>query len=62
VIRDHVVGPHFFDGHLNGEIYLQFLQNELDKLTEHLLLNLLRDMTLMQVVALHTLLDQYVLT
>jgi hypothetical protein len=48
VIGDHVVGLNFFDGHLNGEIYLQFLQNELDNLIEHLPLNLLRDMTLMQ--------------
>jgi hypothetical protein len=54
---DHIAGPHFFECHLNGEMYLQCLQNELDNLTELLPLNLLRDMTLM-----HTLLDQYVLT
>jgi hypothetical protein len=48
VIEDHVVEPHFFYGHLNSEIYLQFLQNELNNLTEHLPLNLLRDMTLMR--------------
>jgi hypothetical protein len=57
MIGDHIAGAHFFDGHLNGEMYLQCLQNELDNLTELLPLNLLRDMTLM-----HTLLDQYVLT
>jgi hypothetical protein len=57
VIGDHIAGPHFFECHLNGEMYLQCLQNELDNLTELLPLNLLRDVTLM-----HTLLDQYVLT
>lgn len=28
VVRDRVVGPHFFDGPLNGQAYLNFLRNE----------------------------------
>jgi predicted transcriptional regulator len=34
VVGDYVIGPHFFDNHLNGHNYLQFLQNELPLLLE----------------------------
>jgi hypothetical protein len=28
IIGEHVLGPHFFEGHLNGQMYLEFLRNE----------------------------------
>lgn len=39
IINEHIIGPHFFDGNLNGEMYLHFLQNELPPLLEELDLN-----------------------
>jgi len=35
IIGTHVIGPYFFDGHLNRETYLRFLQNELPNLLEN---------------------------
>lgn len=35
IIGDLVIGPHFFNGHLNGEMYLDFLQNELPRLCQN---------------------------
>ena len=32
IIGSTIIGPYFFNGHLNGEMYLQFLQNELPRL------------------------------
>lgn len=29
IVGDRLVGPHFFDGNLNGDMYLEFLQNNL---------------------------------
>jgi hypothetical protein len=34
VINQHVVGPHFFEGSLNGEMYLNFLHLKLNPLLE----------------------------
>ncbi|EZA50283.1 hypothetical protein X777_11294 [Ooceraea biroi] len=34
IIGTHVIGPHFFEGHLNRETYLRFMQNELPNLLE----------------------------
>jgi hypothetical protein len=28
IIGEHVLGPHFFEGYLNGPMYLEFLGNE----------------------------------
>lgn len=36
IIGNYVIGPHFFHGHLTGEMYLEFLQNELNELLETL--------------------------
>lgn len=35
IIGDYVVGPHFFDGRVNGGVYLDFLQNHLPQLLQH---------------------------
>jgi len=34
IINNHIIGPHFFDGSLNGPTYLNFLQEELPLLLE----------------------------
>lgn len=34
VLGDRIIGPFVFDGHLNGESYLNFLQNDLPNLLE----------------------------
>ncbi|XP_026827071.1 uncharacterized protein LOC113562299 [Ooceraea biroi] len=34
IIGTHVIGPHFFEGHLNRETYLRFMQSELPNLLE----------------------------
>lgn len=44
IIGTHVIGPHYFEGHLNREIYLQFLQNELPNLLEDVNLHIRRRM------------------
>jgi len=31
-----LIGPYFFDNHLNGETYLSFLQNKLPELLEEI--------------------------
>lgn len=36
IIGNYVVGPHFFEGRVNGQIYLEFLQNILPLLLEHI--------------------------
>lgn len=34
IVGDRVIGPHFFDRHLNGEMYNNFLRNELPQLLD----------------------------
>ena len=41
---DHIVGPVFFDGTLNGQKYLSFLENDLGPLLEDVPLDLRRHM------------------
>lgn len=36
VIHDYVIGPHFFEEHLNGRLFLEFLQNDFVRLTDNL--------------------------
>lgn len=36
IVGTQVVGPHFFEHHLNGQIYLQFLEHELNNLLQHI--------------------------
>lgn len=40
IVDDFIIGPHFFEGHLNGEMYLSFLRNDLPPLLEELPLDL----------------------
>jgi hypothetical protein len=40
----HVLGPHFFEGHLNGQMYLEFLRNECTDLIDQLPLHFVRNM------------------
>lgn len=35
ILGDFVIGPHFFEGRVTGQIYLDFLQNHLPALLEH---------------------------
>lgn len=35
IMGDHLIGPHFFEGHLTGNRYLRFLQDELPPFLEH---------------------------
>jgi hypothetical protein len=44
IIGEHVLGPHFFEGHLNGQMYLKFLRNECTDLIDQLPLNVVRNM------------------
>lgn len=37
IIGDRIVGPHFFDFNLNGDNYLNFLQNDFEDLVDELL-------------------------
>ncbi|XP_070522362.1 uncharacterized protein [Cardiocondyla obscurior] len=48
VIADRVIGPYFFPARLNGEIYANFLQNELPVLLEDLPLQMRVDLILQQ--------------
>lgn len=48
VIGEHVIGPHFFYGNLNGAMYLLFLQNEFHNLIGHLPRILRNEMVFMQ--------------
>lgn len=36
IIGDHVIGPYFFEGNLNGLMYLDFLSNHLPTLLENI--------------------------
>lgn len=44
ILGTHVIGPFFFNGHLTGQIYLEFLRNELDNLLWDVPLATLRHM------------------
>lgn len=44
VIGNYVIGPYFIDGHLNGNVYLNFLEHELPELLEEVPLNIIRSM------------------
>lgn len=44
IIGERIIGPHFFDGHLNGETYLDFLRNDLPRLLDGLDPDQRRDM------------------
>lgn len=35
IVNDYVIGPHFFEGHLTGAAFLDFLRNEFPRLIEH---------------------------
>ena len=47
IIDDHLIGPYFFPQHLNGEIYRQFIEEDLPLLLEDLPLQLRNDMWFM---------------
>ncbi|KAJ8915595.1 hypothetical protein NQ315_012480 [Exocentrus adspersus] len=36
ICGEYVIGPHFFEGNLTGNGYLQFLQNDLLQLQRHI--------------------------
>jgi len=38
ILGDYIIGPHFFDGKINGEKYRKFLENNLVNLLEEVLL------------------------
>lgn len=44
ILGDRVIGPHFFEERLTGEVYLQFLTDTLPILLEDVPLNIRRDM------------------
>ncbi|XP_066251951.1 histone-lysine N-methyltransferase SETMAR-like [Euwallacea similis] len=46
IIGDFIIGPHFFNGHLNGVKYLRFLQNDLPQLLQNIPLVLRENMWL----------------
>lgn len=48
MVGDQLIGPHFFNGTLNGETYLQFLQNDLPDLLEDVPLEIRANMWLLQ--------------
>lgn len=36
ILGPHVIGPYFFENHLTGEVYLNFLRNELPRHLQHM--------------------------
>lgn len=48
IIGQYIIGPYFFEGNLNGERYLHFLQNNLLDLLEDVPLDVIRRMWFMQ--------------
>lgn len=36
VVGDYVIGPHFFEGRVTGQVYLDFLQNNMPQLMVHI--------------------------
>lgn len=45
ILSNRIIGPFFYDSNLNGERYLQFLQNDLEDMLDELPLNLLQNFT-----------------
>lgn len=48
IIDDHLIGPHFFPPRLNGEVYLNFLRDDLPSLLDDVPLQIRREMWLLQ--------------
>lgn len=46
IIGDHIIGPHFFEGHLNGNSFQNFLNTHLDNMLDNIPLHSLRSMWL----------------
>lgn len=46
IVGEHVVGPYFFEGHLNGQMYLQFLEHGFWDLLENIPLNIIQNLWL----------------
>jgi len=44
ILDGQIVGPHFFNANLNGAMYLQFLQTDLQELMEDINLRTLKGM------------------
>ena len=44
IVSDHVIGPYFFEGHLSGQVYANFLQNVLPQLMKDVLLHVSMNM------------------
>lgn len=44
ILGNYVIGPYFFEDHLNGEMYLHFLDSELPELLEEVPLNIRQKM------------------
>ena len=36
IVNDEIIGPHFFEGNLNAQMYAEFLEDHLDGLIHHL--------------------------
>lgn len=47
IVGDHAIGPHFFDGIVNGQVYLDFLENHLPLLLANVPLNIRQRMWLL---------------
>lgn len=47
IVGDYIIGPYFFEGRVNGQIYLEFLENELQQLLEDVPLNIRQQMWLL---------------
>ena len=44
IIGDHVIGPHFFDDTLTGQIYLEFLRDSLPPMLDDIPIDIRRAM------------------
>lgn len=36
IVHDYVIGPHFFEGNVNGAVFLDFMQNTFPQMIEHI--------------------------
>lgn len=48
ILGEKIIGPYFFNGNLNGERYLAFLQNELEDMLDNMPLNLVHNLRYFQ--------------
>lgn len=48
IVGRHLIGPYFFDRHLNGHMYCEFLQNEFEEMINNLPLNIRRTLWFQQ--------------